>query len=135
MERTSIYLLTSDNEEGWGAVLNEAMNSGCAVVSSDRAGSTNFLIADKENGIVFRSNDLTDLYNKTKLLMDDDAFRKEIGINAIDAICKLWNAKIAAGRLIVINERLLLNKTPITIYDSGPCSLAQIIKYRKRGVE
>lgn len=135
MEKTSIYLLTSDNEEGWGAVLNEAMNSGCAVVSSDRAGSTIFLIADKENGVIFRSNNLTDLYNKTKMLIDDDVFRKEIGIKAIDTICKLWNAKIAANRLICINERLALNKTPITIFDSGPCSLAQIIKYRKRDVK
>ena len=30
MEKASIYLFTSDKQEGWGAVLNEAMNSGCA---------------------------------------------------------------------------------------------------------
>ena len=34
MEKASIYLFTSDRQEGWGVVLNEAMNSGCAVVAS-----------------------------------------------------------------------------------------------------
>jgi hypothetical protein len=28
MEQSNIYLFTSDFGEGWGAVLNEAMNSG-----------------------------------------------------------------------------------------------------------
>lgn len=35
MERADIYLFTSDRGEGWGAVLNEAMNSGCAVVARE----------------------------------------------------------------------------------------------------
>ena len=30
MEKAQIFLFTSDYKEGWGAVLNEAMNSGCA---------------------------------------------------------------------------------------------------------
>lgn len=34
MEKENIYLFTSDRQEGWGAVLNESMNSGCAVVAS-----------------------------------------------------------------------------------------------------
>jgi glycosyltransferase involved in cell wall biosynthesis len=33
MEKENIYLFTSDQQEGWGAVLNESMNSGCVVVS------------------------------------------------------------------------------------------------------
>ncbi len=34
MERADVFLFTSDFNEGWGAVLNESMNSGCAVVAS-----------------------------------------------------------------------------------------------------
>ena len=30
MEAADIFLFTSDFNEGWGAVLNEAMNSSCA---------------------------------------------------------------------------------------------------------
>ena len=39
MEEAGIYLFTSDRQEGWGAVLNEAMNSGCAIVASHSIGS------------------------------------------------------------------------------------------------
>ena len=34
MMAADIFLFTSDYREGWGAVLNEAMNSGCAVIAS-----------------------------------------------------------------------------------------------------
>ena len=33
MERADIFLFTSDYKEGWGAVLNEAMNARCAIVA------------------------------------------------------------------------------------------------------
>ena len=33
MEQADIYLFTSDRNEGWGAVANEAMNSACAMVA------------------------------------------------------------------------------------------------------
>ena len=39
MEEADIYLFTSDYYEGWGAVLNEAMNSGCAVLAGHGIGA------------------------------------------------------------------------------------------------
>ncbi|MDE5679415.1 MAG: glycosyltransferase, partial [Lachnospiraceae bacterium] len=39
MEQADIFLFTSDYREGWGAVLNEAMNSGCAVVANCAVGA------------------------------------------------------------------------------------------------
>ena len=42
MDRSHIYIMSSNKAEGWGAVVNESMNSGCAVISSSSAGSTNF---------------------------------------------------------------------------------------------
>ena len=44
MEAANIFLFTSDQNEGWGAVLNEAMNSGCAVVANETIGSVPFLM-------------------------------------------------------------------------------------------
>ncbi|MBO6297416.1 MAG: glycosyltransferase, partial [Lachnospiraceae bacterium] len=38
MERSDIFLFTSDEKEGWGAVLNEAMNSGCMVIARPEIG-------------------------------------------------------------------------------------------------
>ena len=66
MERSRIFLLTSDRREGWGAVLNEAMNSGCAVVASDAAGATPFLVKDGVNGSVYHSGDTQELYEKVR---------------------------------------------------------------------
>lgn len=54
MEQSEIFMFTSDKNEGWGAVLNEAMNSGCAVVASHAIGSVPFLIKNGENGFIYR---------------------------------------------------------------------------------
>ena len=37
MEKCQIHIFTSNHLEGWGAVVNEAMNSGCAVVANVQA--------------------------------------------------------------------------------------------------
>lgn len=55
MEQSEVFIFTSDRNEGWGAVLNEAMNSGCAVVASHAIGSVPFLINDGENGLYTRT--------------------------------------------------------------------------------
>ena len=53
MERADIYLATSDRQEGWGAVINEAMNSGCAVVADHMMGAVPYLISHEENGMIY----------------------------------------------------------------------------------
>jgi glycosyltransferase involved in cell wall biosynthesis len=45
-----VFIFTSDRNEGWGAVLNEAMGSGCAVVAADLIGSVPYLIEHKKMG-------------------------------------------------------------------------------------
>ena len=62
MEKTGIFLFTSDRQEGWGAVLNEAMNSGCAVVASHLIGAVPFLKKKKKNGLVYSSGDRKTLF-------------------------------------------------------------------------
>ena len=43
MDDADIYLFTSNFEEGWGAVINEAMNSGCAVIASHAVGAAPYI--------------------------------------------------------------------------------------------
>ncbi len=50
MEKANIFLGTSDQNEGWGAVVNESMNAGCSIVANRRMGSVPFLIQDGETG-------------------------------------------------------------------------------------
>jgi glycosyltransferase involved in cell wall biosynthesis len=126
METANIYLFTSDRQEGWGAVLNESMNSGCAVVASDAIGSVPFLIKPGENGFIYRDHDINDLYNKVEILVKDAELRKKLGANAVRTMEDLWSPKVAAQRLVEFSDGLLVNK--IIKFEDGPCSKAEIYK-------
>ena len=70
MSAYDIFLFTSDNNEGWGAVANEAMTNGCTIVGSDKIGSIPYLVEDNYNGLVFKSSDVVSLYKTVKYLLD-----------------------------------------------------------------
>lgn len=121
MEKSQIFLFTSDFNEGWGAVLNESMNSGCAVVASHAIGSVPYLIDDGKNGLIYKNGDLDDLYNKVKYLLDNDEKRDEIGKNAYETLKTTWNAEVAAERFVKLAKCLLCgNKSP-KLFEDGPC--------------
>jgi glycosyltransferase involved in cell wall biosynthesis len=126
MEEANIYLFTSDFNEGWGAVLNEAMNSGCAVVASHAIGSVPFLLKHGENGLIYKNDDLDDLCNKVISLARDIELCEILGRNAYLTIKNTWNAEVAASRLIELCQGLLHGKAKD--YEDGPCSRAEIIK-------
>ena len=125
MERSRIFLLTSDRREGWGAVLNEAMNSGCAVVASDAVGATPFLVKDGVNGSVYHSGDTQELYEKVRRLLDDTAAQECFGKNAYETITDTWNAQVAAGRLCELIRVILAGDPSPEFYLEGPCSCAR----------
>ena len=128
MERAGIFLFTSDKREGWGAVLNEAMNSGCAVVSADEIGATPYLVDNGKNGFIFKSGDVEELYEKTKFLLDSPHTQERLGREAYRTITDLWNAGTAANRLLELSDELLKGRKPIRIFTSGPCSPAESTK-------
>lgn len=127
MRRHQIFLFTSDKNEGWGAVLNESMSSGCAVVASNRIGATPFLIQDGESGLIFKSENLDSLYVKVKSLLDDKDLCKHLSHNAYKTMAKIWNPKNAAQRFIQLVEAL--NNGDDTPFIDGPCSKAFPCKY------
>ena len=124
MENAAIYLFTSDRQEGWGVVLNEAMNSGCAIVASDAAGATPYLIENGENGIIYQLGDFDNLYQTVQKLLSEHELRVKLGKNAYETITNEWNADIAAGRLITLSEHLLSNGNGDGLYQTGLCSKA-----------
>lgn len=127
METAGIYLFTSDFREGWGAVLNESMNSGCAVVASHAIGSVPFLIKHGENGLVYKNGDIDDLYIKVKALLDNINEQKRLGENAYRTITELWNADIAAERFIKLVDEINAHGT-CDLFEDGPCSKAKVIR-------
>lgn len=120
MEQSEIYLFTSDRQEGWGVVLNESMNSACAVVANKDIGSAPFLINDGENGMLYSENDVNELYEKVKSLLDSPSKRAAMGTSAYYTICDEWNPEIASKRLIE-----LINGGFKPTYADGPCSKAR----------
>lgn len=127
MEKSQIFLFTSDKGEGWGAVLNEAMNSGCSVIASHEIGSVPFLVNNNKNGLIYEDGNIEDLYNKVVLLLSNDKFSSKLGLEAYNTMVSLWNPKIAAARLLELSIDLLNNKS-FNKYDDGPCSKAFAMK-------
>ena len=127
MRQADIFLFTSGFEEGWGAVLNESMNCGCAVVASHAIGSVPYLIKNKYNGIIYKYKDIENMYDCVEYLMDSVEEREKIGRNAYKTIINEWNENIAAYRVL----KLIKNYSSGEFYDTfqdGPCSKAEIIK-------
>lgn len=122
MEKASLYLFTSDRNEGWGAVVNESMNSGCALVASHVIGSLPFLITPGENGLVYPCGDVPALYRHIRRLLEDPQQARTLGLAACRTVAEDWNAETAARRLMELSRRLLAGETYPTPYASGPCS-------------
>ncbi|WP_051656788.1 glycosyltransferase family 4 protein [Butyrivibrio sp. AE3004] len=145
MEKSDVFIFASNYLEGWGAVVNEAMNSACVVVASSEAGAVPYLIKDGVNGFTFDSCDKEKLIKKIDaLFLDNDATisenvrdRKAPTLNA-DYVRKLqkeayltirenWNAKNAAERLLVFCESITSGSN-FSPYEDGPLSRANVIK-------
>ena len=120
MEGSEIFLFTSDRNEGWGAVLNESMNGGCAVVASRAIGSVPYLLKNGENGLIYQNGDRNDLYQKVKFLLENPAVRKQIGKAAYQTLIDVWNAETAAARFLALAEAIKQGKD--TPFAQGPCS-------------
>lgn len=128
MEKANIFLFTSDFNEGWGAVLNESMNSGCGIVASHAIGSVPFLLKNKTNGLIYKSGDINHLYENVKYLLDNEKECYQMGINAYNTLHESWNAKEAAKRFIKLSEGLLNGNIPA--FKDGPCSIAENISQK-----
>lgn len=127
MEEAAILLFTSNFEEGWGAVLNEAMNSGCALVASHAAGSVPYLLKHRENGLIFENEKADDLYRCVKYLLDHPQEQERLGANAYKTIVQDWNPTIAAERFLMLVESIRMSGE-CDLFGDGPCSRAEILE-------
>lgn len=128
MKKHEVFLFTSDFNEGWGAVLNEAMSCGCAVVASHAIGSVPFLIQDGINGLIYENENLYSLTEKVEFLLTHPSDRFSMRQKAILTMQKHWNATVAANRFIELVRYLLNAKESPHTYSYGICSLSNILK-------
>ena len=107
MEEADIFLFTSDYNEGWGAVVNEAMNSGCAVIANSAVGAVPFLIKPDKNGLIYPNGKFELFYEQVKKLVESPKMAEQLGRAAYDTIYKEWNAENAAEKLLKLLEHML----------------------------
>ncbi|MCM1372615.1 MAG: glycosyltransferase [Bacteroides sp.] len=122
MRQHDIFLFTSNRLEGWGAVVNEAMSNGCAVVGSDAIGSVPYLVKDGVTGLRFKSDDVDSLYEKVKWLILHPIELKQMQRNAVKTMQEVWSPENAAKSLLKLIEELKFGLDTSII--EGPCSKA-----------
>lgn len=148
MEQADIFLATSDRGEGWGAVINEAMNSGCAVVGDHMMGAVPYLICHGQNGMIYEDGREDSLFTMTEELVQNRAYRQRLARAAVKTITEEWNGENAAARLLAFcREQGLLalqegqggnraeaqpqDRDGDELFAQGPCSPAPVVSERK----
>ena len=122
LEGAQISLLTSNRGEGWGAVLNESMNSACVSVASEKIGSVPFMLRDDHNGLIFRNENSDDLTQKVLTLLNNPEKIHELGRNAYETMINDWTPELAAKRFIALWDALASSDKPVNIFENGLCS-------------
>jgi glycosyltransferase involved in cell wall biosynthesis len=127
MKMAHIYVLPSTQEEGWGAVIGEAMAEGCAVISTKGAGAAPILIKHGLSGYLFPVNDIESLAKFLEDLINNPKKNQEMGVEGWNIMRSIWGPDVAADRLVKLIEGLLgREKTPE--FQEGPCSTAILKK-------
>lgn len=122
MRRHDMFLFTSDRNEGWGAVTNEAMSNGCAFVGSSAIGAVPFLVEDGENGLIFESENVDSLVEKVRYLLDNPDERTRLARNAYNSMLKTWSPENAAHNFLTLCNAIEENTKNPNL--EGPCSNA-----------
>lgn len=121
MEKAHIFLATSDRQEGWGAVVNEAMNSGCALIAGKGMGAAPYLIRHGENGCLYDHKRPQQAVELARRLAGDAALRQQLGCAAYETVRTLWNPQVAAQRLYACIAAEAAGQT-LPEYAEGPMS-------------
>lgn len=127
LQQCHIFLMTSNYEEGWGAVLNEAMSEGCIPVASLATGATGELMEDGNSGRFFFYDNPTEIVDQLVDLLLHRDLLPALSQNAIRQIGELWNSKVATRRLLEWIESWSSGLC-VDEYETGPCARINIIR-------
>lgn len=121
-----IYVMTSNFLEGWGSVIYEALNAGCATVVSHAPGAAPWLVKDGVTGLLFENGSVESLTGQLQKLLDDPDLCVKLGTNAYEQMARLWNPKVAAKNVLILADDLTEGRK--CSIKEGPCSPAGILK-------
>lgn len=119
MSNSHIFLFTSDQNEGWGVVLNEAMESGCIPIANEKIGSVPYLIQNGSNGFVY--NDYATIPDLIIGLINNKAKQTEMSCKSVSTVRSVWNPEFAANRMYTFCDSFFRTGY-FYDYQSGPLS-------------
>ncbi|MBR6486906.1 MAG: glycosyltransferase family 4 protein, partial [Lachnospiraceae bacterium] len=126
MADSKIYVMTSNFLEGWGSVIYEALNAGCATVVSHAPGAAPWLVKHERTGLLFENGRADSLAEQLEKLFKDPDLCEEYGTAAYTLMSRLWNPSVAARNVLTLADDLTSGR-PCSIKE-GPCSPARILK-------
>lgn len=85
--------------ETWGLVVNEAMNFGLPIVTTNMVGASYDIVKDGETGFVCRVGDTATFAKRLGTLVHDTKLRQRQGQNALERIAT-WSNKEAADGIL-----------------------------------
>ncbi len=125
MEMSHIHVFTSNWLEGWGAVVNEGMNSGCAEVVNVQTGAAPYLIEHGKNGLVYPDGNPDKMTEAVISLAENPQKRAAMGRAAYETIITKWNAEHAARELLRFASDALEGRAIPA--EEGPLSTAPVV--------
>lgn len=93
-----LFIFSSDQGEGFGATLYEAMTSKVAVIANAKAGATNLLVKDGENGFVYKTKHQLDRILDS--IAENPSMLEKVASGAKQFTEEKYNAKVAAHNLV-----------------------------------
>ncbi|TAM83351.1 MAG: glycosyltransferase [Acidobacteria bacterium] len=96
-----IFLLFT-YQDPWGLVINEAMQCGSAIVTTDGAGCVTHLVRNGENGLVIKAGDEDALYRALERLTSDWSLVRRMGDRSREAIADLGIAKVTQDFAVAV---------------------------------
>jgi glycosyltransferase involved in cell wall biosynthesis len=100
MRESDVFVLPSNGYEGWGAVVNEAMTEGCAVIASRQSGAGATLINDSKNGILFNAGDWRGLHKALSMFIENPSYMQIVADQGKYTIRNFWSPESGAKRLL-----------------------------------
>lgn len=128
MDRADVFVMGSNFNEGWGAVVNEAMSSCCVPVVSHSVGSAAYLVSHGKNGFVYPLGNVKMLAKYLKILLEDDSTRATIASSAYKTVTEIWCAPVAVERFVKFCKNYLHSGNIGSLHDVGPMSPARALK-------
>ena len=126
MADAKIYVMTSNFLEGWGSVIYEALNGGCATVVSHAPGAAPWLVKDGVTGLLFENENVESLTRQLQKLLVDPDLCVKLGSAAYELMDKYWNPSVAARNVLKLADDLSSGRK--CSIKEGPCSPAGILK-------